>query len=120
MHAGIDRQIANIVDAIADGVATTSMKSKLLDLEREKENLARELQAMAAPESIVEFHPAAVTVYRRQVSEPQDALQSDECERHEATRIIRTARRCCPQFLRLTRALRPTAAASSSQATRRA
>ncbi|MER9864065.1 recombinase family protein [Mesorhizobium sp. M0185] len=89
-HAGIDRQIANIVDAIADGVATISMKSKLLDLEREKENLARELQAMAAAESIVEFHPAAVTVYRRQVSELQDALQSDECERHEAARIIRS------------------------------
>ncbi|MER9387686.1 hypothetical protein [Mesorhizobium sp. M0435] len=66
------------------------MKSKLLDLEREKENLARELQAMAAAESIVEFHPAAVTIYRRQVSELQDALQSDECERHEAARIIRS------------------------------
>ncbi|WP_352515820.1 MULTISPECIES: zinc ribbon domain-containing protein [unclassified Mesorhizobium] len=89
-HAGIDRQIANVVDAIADGVATTSMKSKLLDLEREKENLARELQAMAAAESIAEFHPAAVTVYRRQVSELQDALQSDECERHQAARIIRS------------------------------
>lgn len=89
-HAAIDRQIGNIVDAIADGVATTSMKSKLLDLEREKENLARELQAMAVAESIVEFHPAAVTVYRRQVSELQDALQSDERERHEAARIIRS------------------------------
>lgn len=88
--AGIDRQITNIVDAIADGVSTASMRSKLLDLESEKENLARELQTLAAAESIVEFHPAAVEAYRRKVSELQHALQSDERERHEAASVIRS------------------------------
>ncbi|MGE3362463.1 MAG: zinc ribbon domain-containing protein [Rhizobiaceae bacterium] len=58
--AGIDRQITNIVDAIADGLATASMKSKLLDLETEKEALGREVQAMAVAQNIVEFHPSAV------------------------------------------------------------
>lgn len=87
---GIDRQIANIVDAIAEGVSTAGMRSKLLDLESEKESLGRELQAMAAAESIVEFHPAAVEAYRRKVSELQMALQSDESERHEAARIVRS------------------------------
>lgn len=33
----IDCQISNIVDAIADGVATASMKPRLLELEIEKE-----------------------------------------------------------------------------------
>ena len=87
---GIDRQITNIVDAIADGVATSSMKSKLLELEREKENLAEELKAMASADNIVEFHPAAVEAYRRKVSELQSALGSDDRERREAASIIRS------------------------------
>lgn len=87
---GIERQIANIVDAIANGVSTASMRSKLLDLESDKENLGRELQAMAVAASIVEFHPAAVEAYRRKVSELQQALQSDDRERQEAARIVRS------------------------------
>ncbi|WP_338531804.1 recombinase family protein [Nitratireductor thuwali] len=88
--ANIGRQIRNIVDAIADGVATAGMKSRLLELEREKENLAEELKAMASAENVVEFHPATVEAYRRRVSELQDALRSDDSERREAANIIRS------------------------------
>lgn len=76
--------------SIADGVATDSMKSRLLELESEKEKLAEELKAMASAENIVEFHPAAVDAYRKKVSELQSALGSDERERREAANIIRS------------------------------
>lgn len=38
----------------------------------------------------MEFHPAAVEAYRRKVSELQEALQSDDRERQEAARIVRS------------------------------
>ncbi|WP_309083333.1 recombinase family protein [Chelativorans sp.] len=88
--AGIDRQIANIIDAIAEGVATASMKSRLLELEREKEAMTKELEAITAAANVVELHPAAVEAYRRKVTELQLALSSDEKERREAANIIRS------------------------------
>ncbi|MDW6022212.1 recombinase family protein [Mesorhizobium sp. BAC0120] len=87
---GLDRQISNIVDAIADGIATASMKARLMDLEGEKESLADELKVVAQTDSVVELHPAAIEAYRRKVSELQSALCSDEDERREAAALIRS------------------------------
>jgi site-specific DNA recombinase len=87
---GIDRQISNIIDAIAEGVATVSMKSRLQELEREKENLSEELETMTSAQNIVVFHPAMVEAYRKKVAELQSALGNDECERREAANIIRS------------------------------
>ncbi|MCT7374727.1 recombinase family protein [Chelativorans salis] len=88
--ATIERQIRNIIDAIADGIATSGMKSRLFELEREKENLTEELKVMASAENIVEFHPASVEAYRRRISELQGALRSDDSDRREAANIIRS------------------------------
>jgi site-specific DNA recombinase len=66
------------------------MKSRLLELEREKENLSEELETMTSAQNIVEFHPAMVEAYRKKVAGLQSALGNDECERREAANIIRS------------------------------
>jgi site-specific DNA recombinase len=85
-----DRQIANIIDAIADGVATPGMKTKLIEIEREKEILIAEMEAFALADNVVTLHPAAVEAYRRKVGELQSALKSDERDRWEAMDIVRS------------------------------
>jgi len=86
----LNRQISNIVDAIAEGVATSSMKAKLIELEGEKEVFSTKMAAFSQAENVVEFHPATVEAYRKKVAELQAALTSDTRERHEAKEIVRS------------------------------
>jgi site-specific DNA recombinase len=65
--SALDRQIINIVDAIAEGVATSAMKAKLIALEGEKETLSSKMAAFAQADIVVVLHPAAVDAYRRKV-----------------------------------------------------
>lgn len=86
----IERQINNIIDAIADGVATASMKSRLLEIEAEKERLTTQLAVLMESSKVVELHPASIEVYRRKVAELQNALNTDEGDRREAGNVIRS------------------------------
>ncbi|BAV64109.1 recombinase family protein [Sphingobium cloacae] len=86
----IERQINNIIDAIADGVATASMKSRLLEIEAEKESLTAKLAVLTESSKVVELHPASIEAYRRKVTELQDALGTDEGDRREAASVIRS------------------------------
>lgn len=88
--ANLERQIANIIDAIADGVATTGMKSRLIEMEAEKERLAADLAAISDASDVVELHPASIEVYRRRIAELQEALHSGEDDRREAVNAIRS------------------------------
>lgn len=88
--SALDRQIINIVDAIAEGVATSAMKAKLIELESEKATLSAKMAAFAQADNAVVLHPAAVDAYRRKVAELQAALTSDEHERREAMDIVRS------------------------------
>ncbi len=92
--AAIDRQIKNIIDAIADGIATAGMKSRLIEIEAEKERLSANLAAMAESSNVVELHPASIEAYRRKVAELQDALQTGDSERREAANIVRSLVTC--------------------------
>ena len=86
----LDRQIINIVDTIAEGVATVAMKAKLIELEGAKETLSAKMAAFAQADNVVVLHPAAVDAYRRKVAELQAALTSDEHEHREAMDIVRS------------------------------
>jgi Site-specific recombinases, DNA invertase Pin homologs len=66
--AAIDRQIRNIIDAIAEGVATAGMKSRLIEIEAEKEQLGTHLSAITESSNVVELHPASIEVYRRKIA----------------------------------------------------
>lgn len=88
--AVVERQIGNFVGAIADGVATASMKARLLELEREKERLAAELGQLGKFEDMVEIRPASTEAYRDKIAELEDALNADEPECREATNVVRS------------------------------
>jgi site-specific DNA recombinase len=88
--SALDRQINNIVDAIAEGVATSAMKAKLIELESEKETLSADKAAFAQAGNVVVLHPAAVDAYRKKLTNLQAALTSDEQERREAMDIVRS------------------------------
>ena len=88
--SAIERQITNIIDSIADGVATPGMKSRLIEIEAEKERLTVDLQRLGKLSNVVELHPASIDVYRRKVQELQDALAEDEPKRQEAANVIRS------------------------------
>jgi len=82
--SALDRQIINIVDTIAEGVATVAMKAKLIALEGEKETLSAKMAGFAQADNVVVLHPAAVDAYRKKVAELQAALTMDDQERREA------------------------------------
>lgn len=86
----LDRHISNIIDAIAEGVASSGMKTKLIELEGEKEALLAKMAAFSQADNVVEFHPATVEAYRKKVTELQVALTSDEPRRREAMEIVRS------------------------------
>ena len=88
--SALDRQIINIVDAIAEGVATAAMKAKLIELEGEKETLSSKMAGFAQADNVVVLHPAAVDAYRKKVAELQAALTTDDQERREAMEIVRS------------------------------
>lgn len=86
--AKLNRQVNNLVDAIAEGTASAAMKARLIELEREKDASESELAAIVAAEaadaSVVELHPAAVDEYRRRMQALEAALTTDEPARLEA------------------------------------
>ena len=69
---GIERQIANLVDAIADGLSSTSLRAKLDGLEARKAELERLMAA--TPHPVPALHPNLAEVYRKRVTALHDAL----------------------------------------------
>ncbi|MEF2546398.1 recombinase family protein [Aurantimonas sp. E1-2-R+4] len=86
----LDRQISNIIDSIADGAATSGMKTRLIEMEAEKERLTADLAAILDASDVVELHPASIEVYRRRIAELQEALHSNEDDRQDALNAIRS------------------------------
>jgi hypothetical protein len=85
----LNRQIGNLVDAIAEGVATPAMKDRLKAAESEKAGIEAEAAAIDAGAEIVELHPKAIDSDRKTVAELQAALAGDGAAREEAMAIIR-------------------------------
>ena len=73
---GIERQIANLVDAIADGLASAGLRAKLDGLEARKAELAR--LTAATPHSVPALHPNLAEVYRKRVATLHDALNAGD------------------------------------------
>jgi site-specific DNA recombinase len=89
----LTRQIDNIVNAIADGVASATMRQKLASLEEEKSSAEAELAAIHKMEGkaggVVEFPTATIDFYRQQVeSLGEDALMNDDA-RQKAMNALR-------------------------------
>lgn len=72
----IERKLANLVEAIADGLKATGLQQKLADLEARRAELfgtmAAEVPAIPAP------HPNLAQVYAERVAELRRALDADD------------------------------------------
>ncbi len=86
--AKVQRQITQMIDAIADGMFHISMKDKMTALESEKARLESEL-ANASDKPPVLLHPGLADRYKQQVVELESAL-SDPTTSAEAANIIRS------------------------------
>ncbi|PIO99438.1 zinc ribbon domain-containing protein [Pleomorphomonas carboxyditropha] len=83
----IDKQIAQIVDAIAEGMYHPSMKEKMTGLETRKQELTALLAD--APKDMPDMLPNAAVVYAKKIARLIDALNQPE-ERQEAAATMRT------------------------------
>lgn len=73
----IEAACEKIVDTIADGLASATMKRRLLDLEREADDLRRAHAASEGP-NVVSIHPSTVAGYRDRIDHLLDTLSSDD------------------------------------------
>ena len=80
------RRLDGLIDAIADGLRTPGLKQKLETLEERK--TALETQLAAVPPPAPRLHPNLAELYRRKVTELENAL-SDPGSRDEALTILR-------------------------------
>ena len=82
----LEKQIRNIIEAIKDGLATSSMKAELHEMDARKVTLTENL-AMHEDEQPL-LHPAMAQIYRDKVANLADALIDDQTK-PEAFEAIR-------------------------------
>ncbi len=83
----VERKIANLVDALADGLRTPDIRQRLADLESRRSEL---LEASKAPPSVVPLMPPNLAeVYRARLATLQRELAGpDNSEAREAARAL--------------------------------
>ena len=83
----VQRKLAGLIDALADGIRVPGVQQKLDDLDARRTTLEAELKA--PPPLPVRLHPNLAEVYRQHVASLHDALRADPQGR-EALEIVRT------------------------------
>lgn len=82
------RRIDRIVDAIADGLASNSMKQKLLDLEAQKTTDTTALAALGE-NPVVTLHPKSGALYAELVSSLAEVISDPSPDASEVRTILR-------------------------------
>ena len=85
--AQIDKKIAGIMAAIEDGMYQPSMKTRMQELESEKQALSRLLETTPEPPAL-RLHPSLSDLYRTKIRNLASALQ-DPSLKMEATEALR-------------------------------
>lgn len=85
-HAGMDRRLKGLYDAIADGFRTAGILAQLEELERKRSQMDAELSAPQP--STVRLHPRLSELYRAKVTDLAINLQ-DPTIRSRALDILR-------------------------------
>tara|TARA_R110001599_G_scaffold36906_4_gene115179 strand:+ start:3036 stop:4622 length:1587 start_codon:yes stop_codon:yes gene_type:complete len=89
------RRIDRIVDAIAEGVATTALKQKLVTLEAEKVENEGKLAAMGS-EPVVSVHPNAGELYAELIGSLVEVVSDPSPDADEVRSVLRkTIQRIC-------------------------
>ncbi|MDG1825652.1 MAG: hypothetical protein P8H62_05205 [Henriciella sp.] len=83
-----ERRIDRIVDAIADGLASNSMKQKLMDLEAQKAANTSLLAALGES-PVVTLHPQSGTLYAELVGTLADVVSDPSPDADEVRKILR-------------------------------
>ena len=86
--AEAQRRIDRIVDAIADGLATNTMKQKLLELEAQKAADAVTLSALG-PSPVIALHPQSGSLYAELVGKLADIVSDPSPDADEVRSILR-------------------------------
>ena len=82
----VSAKLDGLYDAIADGLRTSGLKKKLLELERQKTELEHKLSAVPASEPYL--HPNLAALYNEKIDALREALSKPET-RTEAAEILR-------------------------------
>jgi site-specific DNA recombinase len=82
----VTRKLDGLIEAIADGLRTPGLKSKLEELEQRQAELAADLEGAPAP--LPRLHPNLAELYRQKVAGLQQAL-ADPAMKSEALEILR-------------------------------
>ena len=75
--AGVERKIAQILDAIEAGMFHASMRDRMTALESQQAELTRKLEALGPEELPVLLHPGLTEVYARKVGNLVTALNAE-------------------------------------------
>lgn len=85
-----NRRIRQIINAVADGFRTNSMREELIELERRVEVLEADAKVETArPVNVIELHPQLPAIYERKVRALREALQQGDSARSEAIQALR-------------------------------
>ena len=85
-HERLARQLDGLYEAIADGLRTPGLKSKLEELEERKIEFETKMSAMPPPKPTL--HPNLAELYRRKVEDLHSCLNSPDT-RTEAAEVLR-------------------------------
>jgi len=85
--ARVRHRLGRIVDAIADGIPSRTLKDELLALEERREELERQIATAEEPPPLL--HPSLPEVYRQKVAALHEAL-AVEGSRDQAFELIRS------------------------------
>ena len=86
--ARVRQRLGRIVDAIAEGVPSRTLRDELLALEERQEELERELATAEEPQPLL-LHPNLAEAYRQKVGALHEALGA-EASRDQAFELIRS------------------------------
>jgi len=86
--AQVERKIANLVDALADGASRGgAVAAKLVELEGRRDELRQQVEAL--PSQRPHLHPDLGRIYRDRVAQLRDAMKGDDsAEAREAARAL--------------------------------
>jgi site-specific DNA recombinase len=86
--ADVDRRIAQMLDAIEQGIVTATTKERLLALEAKRDQLTANFAKVAETASPPALHPNLAEIYRRKVTDLETALD-DASIRGDAALALR-------------------------------
>ncbi|CAA7621083.1 recombinase family protein [Magnetospirillum sp. UT-4] len=85
----LEKEIANLADAIAEHGYSKVLGDRLAKLERERDDVTAKLATIEEEDNVVLLHPRAVDAYKKAVGELSRLMEGDDQARREAMAVLR-------------------------------